>query len=146
MKTLNIFLLLMVCLITFTGCASYHFHATAIMENSNQSTGGGLFRVFDGGTVEPLKNGAAVNLPTSGGALSLRYDAINHKGGHVAGIDWLVDKQHKDTNTPNVFIYGNPGDGTHIISCVITWAWAGDNQYAGCDTINITVKTYRDSW
>ncbi|PIS40868.1 MAG: hypothetical protein COT26_01025 [Candidatus Kerfeldbacteria bacterium CG08_land_8_20_14_0_20_43_14] len=146
MKTLNILLSLSVCLIGFTGCASFHYHGSYVVENSNQPTGGGLYRVFGGGTVQILNNDNVIDLPTSAGCLDLRYDSPKRSGTHITGILWLVDAKPRYTEPANFLRYGNPGDGDHIIACIVTWAYAGDNKYAGCDTTSVTAKTWRDSW
>ena len=140
-----LYMLLVVCLIGIVGCGSYHSHLSYVVENSNKPTGGGLYRVLANNTVQALNNNDVIDWPTSAGDLILRYDSPRRNGTKISSYAWLVDL--KPTGEPiRYFISGNPADGDHKISLIVTSAYTGDNQFAGCDTTSITVKTYRDSW
>ncbi|MFA6587898.1 MAG: hypothetical protein WCT08_02400 [Patescibacteria group bacterium] len=146
MKTLSI-LLAAICLMAFAGCGSFHFHSSNVWENSNQPTSGGLYRVLTNGTVQALDNNDVINLPSSGGGLTLRYDSPRRYDTRVASVSWLVDgKPISYDGSMYIFNFGNPANGTYEISCITSWAWTGDNQFAGADTIKVIVRTYRDSW
>lgn len=135
-------------LLAFTSCAPYQYRAVGgVYFSAGTSSSGGLMRLYPDGTAEPLPpSGRIIDLPLSAGNLDLRYDPPYTEGTFRTMEQWFVDgRLHKqiDRDFPG-FTFGNAADGTHVLKLIIFWAYAGDRRSAGTDTLEVTVRTYRD--
>lgn len=148
MKTFVLCLLLLLAVLALENCAPYQYRTFfGIHVTSGSTLGGGLVRLHVDGTGEPLPpSGKIIDLPLSAGNLDLRYDPPYTEGMYRTMEQWFVDgriRRQVDRDFYG-FTFGNSADGTHVVQLIVFWAYAGDHRCAGTDTLQVTVRTWRD--
>jgi len=134
--------------LAFVSCAPYQYRAGGgVYFSSGATSSGGLVRIYADGTAEPLPpSGKVIDLPISAGYLNLRYDVPYTEGTYRTMEEWFVDSQLRQQTDRNFygFSYGWEGGGTHRIRLIVYYAYAGDRRSAGADTLEVTVRSWRD--
>ena len=148
MKTMAVYAICLLTFLTLESCAPYQYRAVGgVYFSSGASSSGGLMRIYPDGTAEPLPpSGKVIDLPLSAGNLTLRYDPPYSEGTYRTIEQWFVDGQIRQQADRNFygFSYGWEGGGTHDIRLIVFYAYAGDRRSAGCDTLQVRVRSWRD--